>query len=199
MQSAFTDLSVVSGAAKVAPPDGAQSAGTRYLLRLRSMAPPASDSSRRLNSGGRQFVDAMPPGWNASFSGSSQPRKPAVWKIGTEILCAATRRIEAGTNGEAETVRCSGESVRVPDPAADLRPPSKAIFATGCPGIAAARVGAGRPARIDRASHHGAQPEIALGLLFTARHDFPELAAYSSTRFRKRLHLSARMDAFEGK
>ena len=75
----------------------------------------------------------------------AQPRKPAAWKIGTEILLRGNAvRIEAGPNGddkeiedppssgygatseddaikEAETVRFGGESVRVPDPAADLR------------------------------------------------------------------------------
>ena len=76
----------------------------------------------------------------------TQPRKPAAWKIGTEILLRGDAvRIEAGLNGEAkkienppssgcgatseddtirdaETVRFGSESVRGPGPAADLRP-----------------------------------------------------------------------------
>jgi hypothetical protein len=97
----------------------------RYLLRLRS------DGTARVTipRGGstavaRQFVERHAAWLERELQRlQAQPRKPAVWKIGTEILLRGNAvRIEAGTNGEAETVRCSGESVRVPDPAADLRP-----------------------------------------------------------------------------
>jgi predicted metal-dependent hydrolase len=97
----------------------------RYLLGLRS------DGTARVTipRGGstavaRQFVERHAAWLERELQRlQAQPRKPAVWKIGTEILLRGDAvRIEAGTNGEAETVRCGGESVRVPDPAADLRP-----------------------------------------------------------------------------
>jgi hypothetical protein len=97
----------------------------RYLLRLRS------DGTARVTipRGGstavaRQFVERHAAWLERELQRlQAQPRKPAVWKIGTEILLRGNAvRIEAGTNGEAETVRCGGESARVPDPAADLRP-----------------------------------------------------------------------------
>ena len=119
----------------------------RYLLRLRS------DGTARVTipRGGstavaRQFVEHHAAWLERELQRlQAQPRKPAVWKIGTEILLRGNAvRIEAGTNSddkeiedppssgygatseddairEAETVRFGGESVRVSDPAADLR------------------------------------------------------------------------------
>jgi hypothetical protein len=97
----------------------------RYLLRLRS------DGTARVTipRGGstamaRQFVERHAVWLEHELQRlQSQPRKPAVWTIGTEILLRGSMvRIEAGCNCETGTVRFSGESVRVPDPAADLRP-----------------------------------------------------------------------------
>ena len=119
----------------------------RYLLRLRS------DGTARVTipRGGstavaRQFVEHHAAWLERELQRlQAQPRKPAVWKIGTEILLRGNAvRIEAGTNSddkeiedppssgygatseddairEAETVRFGGESVQVPNPAADLR------------------------------------------------------------------------------
>jgi len=119
----------------------------RYLLRLRS------DGTARVTipRGGstavaRQFVERHAAWLERELQRlQAQPRKPAVWKIGTEILLRGNAvRIEAGTNSddkeiedppssgygatseddairEAETVRFGGESVQVPNPAADLR------------------------------------------------------------------------------
>ena len=97
----------------------------RYLLRLRA------DGIARVTipRGGspavaRQFVERHAAWLERELQRlQAQPRKPAVWNIGTEILLRGdTVRIEARPNGEAETVRFGGESVRGPGPAADLRP-----------------------------------------------------------------------------
>ena len=172
----------------------------RYLLRLR----PDGTARVTIPRGGstaaaRQFVERHAAWLERELQRlQAQPRKPAAWNIGTEILLRGDAvRIEAGFNGKTETVRFGGESVRVSGSGRRFAPGHRRPSSpTGHAGIATARAGAGRPARIDRAPHHGAQPEIALGFLFTARHDFPELAAHPDTRFRKRLHLPARTDAF---
>jgi predicted metal-dependent hydrolase len=97
----------------------------RYLLRLRP------DGTARVTSprGGsppaaRQFVERHVVWLEREFQRlQTQPRKPVVWKIGTEILLRGDAvRIEAGFNGKTGTIRFGGESIRVPDPAADLRP-----------------------------------------------------------------------------
>jgi hypothetical protein len=97
----------------------------RYLLRLR----PDGTARVTIPRGGsmavaRQFVERHAAWLERELQRlQAQPRKPAVWQIGTEILLRGDAvRIEAGPNGEAETVRFGGESVRGPDPAADLRP-----------------------------------------------------------------------------
>jgi predicted metal-dependent hydrolase len=97
----------------------------RYLLRLR----PDGTARVTIPRGGstamaRQFVERHAAWLERAFQRlQSQPRKLAVWKIGTEILLrGGLVRIEAGFNGETGTVRFGGESVRVPDLAADLRP-----------------------------------------------------------------------------
>ena len=97
----------------------------RYLLRLR----PDGTARVTIPRGGtpamaRQFVERHAAWLEREFQRlQAQPRKPAAWKIGTEILLRGDAvRIEAGSNREAETVRFGGESVRVSDPAADLRP-----------------------------------------------------------------------------
>ncbi len=114
----------------------------RYLLRLR----PDGTARVTIPRGGtsamaRQFVERHAAWLEREFQRlQTQPPKPAVWKIGTEILLRGDAvRIEAGSNGEdkdiededeneddaigeAKTVCFGGESVRVPDPAADLRP-----------------------------------------------------------------------------
>src|ERR1039458_3153213 len=119
----------------------------RYLLRLR----PDGTARVTIPRGGslavaRQFVERHAVWLERELQRlQAQPRKPAVWNIGTEILLRGDAvRIEAVLNGddkeienppssgygatseddairEAETVRFGGESVRVPDPAADLR------------------------------------------------------------------------------
>ena len=97
----------------------------RYLLRLR----PDGTARVTIPRGGspavaRQFVERHAAWLERELQRLRvQPRKPAAWKIGTEILLRGdTIRIEAGPGGEAETVHFGGGSVRVPDPAADLRP-----------------------------------------------------------------------------
>ena len=107
------------------------------------MAPPAlrfPAAARRRWPG--SLSNGTSPGWNASFSGFRH--NPGT--IGTEILLRGDAvRIEAGSGGEAkkienppssgygatseddatreaEIVRFGGESARVTDPAADLRP-----------------------------------------------------------------------------
>ena len=97
----------------------------RYLLRLR----PDGTARVTIPRGGspavaRQFVERHAAWLEHQFQRLlAQPRKPEVWQIGTEILLHGEPvRIEAGLNGETGTVRFGGESVRVFDPAADLRP-----------------------------------------------------------------------------
>ena len=97
----------------------------RYLLRLR----PDGTARVTIPRGGspamaRQFVERHVAWLEREFQRlQAQPRKPATWTIGTEILLRGDAvRIDARFNGEAEIVRFSGESVRVSDPAADLRP-----------------------------------------------------------------------------
>jgi len=120
----------------------------RYLLRLR----PDGTARVTIPRGGspavaRQFVERHAAWLEREFQRlQAQPRKPAVWKIGTEILLRGDAvRIEAVPNGddkeiedppssgygatsendaieEAETVRFGGESVRVTGPTANLRP-----------------------------------------------------------------------------
>jgi hypothetical protein len=96
----------------------------RYLLRLR----PDGTARVTIPRGGstefaRQFVERHAAWLERELQRlQSQPRKPVLWTIGTEILHRGNAvRIEAGTDGEAKTVRFGGESVRVPDPADDLR------------------------------------------------------------------------------
>ncbi len=108
----------------------------RYLLRLRA------DGTARVTipRGGstavaRQFVERHAAWLEREFQRiQAQPRKPAAWTIGAEFLLRGDAiRIEAskieGENEdeddarrEIEIVRFGGESVRVSDPAADLRP-----------------------------------------------------------------------------
>jgi predicted metal-dependent hydrolase len=112
----------------------------RYLLRLR----PDGTARVTIPRGGsteaaQQFVERHAVWLERELKRlQSQPRKPAVWMIGTEILLRGNAvRIEAGFNGEnkeiedededettkkAGTVRFGGESVRLPDLVADLRP-----------------------------------------------------------------------------
>jgi hypothetical protein len=120
----------------------------RYLLRLR----PDGTARVTIPRGGstavaRQFVERHAAWLERELQRlQAQPRKPAVWQIGTEILLRGDAvRIEAGPNGDdkeienppssgygatseddairkAETVHFGSESVRAPDPAADLRP-----------------------------------------------------------------------------
>jgi hypothetical protein len=114
----------------------------RYLLRLR----PDGTVRVTIPRGGstamaRQFVERHAVWLERELQRlQSQPRKPAAWHIGTEILLRGDPvRIEAGSGGEAnkiedenededdtrretQIVRFGGESVRVPDPLADLRP-----------------------------------------------------------------------------
>ena len=97
----------------------------RYLLRLR----PDGTVRVTIPRGGstavaRQFVERHAAWLERELQRlQAQPRKPTVWQIGTEILLRGdTVRIETGFNGESGIVRFGGESVRVPDPAADLRP-----------------------------------------------------------------------------
>jgi predicted metal-dependent hydrolase len=111
----------------------------RYLLRLR----PDGTARVTIPRGGstevaRQFVERHAAWLEHELQRlQAQPRKPAIWTIGTEILLRGDAvRIEAGFNGDnkkfededettkkAGAVRFGGESVRVSDPKADLRPP----------------------------------------------------------------------------
>ena len=96
----------------------------RYLLRLR----PDGTARVTIPRGGtsavaRQFVERHTAWLERELQRlQAQPRKPAVWQIGTDILLRGnTVRIETVLNGKAETVRFDGESIQVPNPAADLR------------------------------------------------------------------------------
>ncbi len=96
----------------------------RYLLRLR----PDGTARVTIPRGGslamaRQFVERHAAWLERELQRLQvQPRIPAAWTIGTEILVRGDAvRIEAGPDGEAETVHFGSESVWVPDPAADLR------------------------------------------------------------------------------
>ncbi len=127
----------------------------RYLLRLR----PDGTVRVTIPRGGspavaRQFVQRHAAWLERELQRlQTQPRKPAAWKIGTEILLRGDAvRIEAGLNGEAkkienppssgcgatseddtirdaETVRFGSESVRGPVRPPIYAPPSKTIFA----------------------------------------------------------------------
>ena len=97
----------------------------RYLLRLR----PDGTARVTIPRGGsaelaRQFVERHAAWLERELQRlQSQPRKPTVWTIGTEILLRGeVVRIETEPDGEAEIIRFGSESVRVPNPAADLRP-----------------------------------------------------------------------------
>jgi predicted metal-dependent hydrolase len=97
----------------------------RYLLRLR----PDGVARVTIPRGGSATAAREFAGRHAAWLErewqrlKSQPLKPAAWQPGAEIfLRGAAVRIEAGLNGESGTVRYGGESLRVPDPAADLRP-----------------------------------------------------------------------------
>jgi predicted metal-dependent hydrolase len=97
----------------------------RYLLRLR----PDGVARVTIPRGGSAAAAREFAGRHAAWLErewqrlKSQPPKPATWKSGAEIfLCGDAVRIEPGLNGESGTVRFGGESLRVMDPAADLRP-----------------------------------------------------------------------------
>ncbi len=97
----------------------------RYLLRLR----PDGTARVTIPRGGstamaRQFVERHAAWLERELQRlQAQPRKPAAWTIGTEILLRGdVVRIEAGFHGEAKTVCFGGELVQIPDPLVDLRP-----------------------------------------------------------------------------
>ena len=97
----------------------------RYLLRLR----PDGAARVTIPRGGstavaRQFVERHRVWLERELERLRvQPRQPAAWQIGTEILLRGDAvRIEAGLNGEPKIICYGGESLRVPDTAADLRP-----------------------------------------------------------------------------
>ena len=122
----------------------------RYLLRLRPDGTARVTIPRGGSTAvARQFVERHAAWLERELQRlQAQPWKPAAWKIGTEILLRGESvRIEAGVNDEnkeiedlpsssygatsedendvrreAATVRFGGESVRVPDTTADLRP-----------------------------------------------------------------------------
>jgi len=97
----------------------------RYLLRLHH------DGTARVTipRGGstevaRQFVERHAVWLERELKRlQARPRKSATWTIGTEILLRGNAvRIETESNSGDDTVHFGGESVRVSDPAADLRP-----------------------------------------------------------------------------
>ena len=97
----------------------------RYLLRLR----PDGTARVTIPRGGsvlaaREFAERNAPWLERQLQRlQSQPQQPAAWKVGTKILFRGEEvGIEAGLNGEAGTIRFGGESVKVSDPTADLRP-----------------------------------------------------------------------------
>ena len=97
----------------------------RYLLRLQ----PDGTARVTIPRGGspavaRQFVERHVTWLERQWQRlQARPRKPATWQLGTEILLRGnTVRIEAGSDGDVGIVRFGGESIRVPDRAADLRP-----------------------------------------------------------------------------
>ncbi len=97
----------------------------RYLLRLR----PDGTARVTIPRGGstamaRQFVERHAAWLEGELQRlQAQPRKPATWTIGAEIFLRGNAvRIETGPDHEVEIVRFGGESVRVSDPVADLRP-----------------------------------------------------------------------------
>jgi predicted metal-dependent hydrolase len=97
----------------------------RYLLRLR----PDGTARVTIPHGGtpavaRQFVERQVAWLERELQRlQTRPRTPTAWTMGTEIfLRGELVRIEAGNNGGAKIVRFGGESVLVPEPAADLRP-----------------------------------------------------------------------------
>ena len=97
----------------------------RYLLRLN----PDGIARVTIPRGGslqmaRQFVERHAVWLERQWQRlQTRPRTPAVWQIGTEIFLRGDRvRIETRSNDEVETVGFGGESIRIPDPAADLRP-----------------------------------------------------------------------------
>lgn len=54
---------------------------------------------------------------------ATQPKRPAEWLVGTEILFRGEPvMIQGGMNGERGTIRFGSELVRVAEAAADLRP-----------------------------------------------------------------------------
>lgn len=54
---------------------------------------------------------------------AAQPKSPAEWRVGTEILFRGERvKLVAGVNGESRVIHFAGEAIRVVDPAGDLRP-----------------------------------------------------------------------------
>jgi predicted metal-dependent hydrolase len=97
----------------------------RYVLRLQP------DGSVRItiprggsNAEARRFAERS-QGWleRQLERLAAQPRRPAQWSVGTEILFRGEpSRIEAGMNGEIGMIRVGGETFAVSDPAADLRP-----------------------------------------------------------------------------
>jgi predicted metal-dependent hydrolase len=97
----------------------------RYLLRLQ----PDGTARVTIPRGGspavaRQFVERH-VGWleRELQRHQTRPRKSVVWQMGTEILLRGdTVRIEAGPNDGTTTIHFGSESIRVPDPEADLRP-----------------------------------------------------------------------------
>jgi hypothetical protein len=96
----------------------------RYLLRLR----PDGTARVTIPRGGssevaRQFVERHANWLERQFQRlQAQPRKPAVWTTGTEILLRGDAvRIAAGFSDKSGIIRFGGESIRVSNPTADLR------------------------------------------------------------------------------
>jgi predicted metal-dependent hydrolase len=97
----------------------------RYVLRLR----PDGVARVTIPRGGtaieaRRFAERS-AGWleKQLLRQATQPRRPATWAIGTEILFRGERvRLEACVGGQDGSVRFAGEAVPVPAGATDLRP-----------------------------------------------------------------------------
>ena len=96
----------------------------RYVLRLRPNGSALVTIPRGGSAGeARRFAERNMDWLDRQLQRLAvQPKRPAEWPVGTEILFRGDPvMLEAGVNGESGMIRFGSELVRVPEAAADLR------------------------------------------------------------------------------
>jgi predicted metal-dependent hydrolase len=165
----------------------------RYLLRLRQDGTVRVTIPRRGTiSAAKDFAWRSKAWLEQQYQRlAAQPKTPAGWPIGTEILFRGeTVRVESEADG---LIRLGTERMKASDASTDLRPDIQKHLRR----LAEREL----PKRVMKLakrtwhpsiSHFGAESEITLGIMFTAGDDLTQLAVNSDAFFCPGLHHPAR-------